>query len=128
MNNKVLVVDDDRDVSDFLKKAILKYNRQCIVKTTHSVPDAIRELVKAPYDILITDINMPEVSGFYLVEYVKKHFPDCKIVIMSGEPSLLKDAAKFNINGCLLKPFSVSELIEKLKFGSEKKLQYLQKE
>ncbi|MBN1383390.1 MAG: response regulator [Elusimicrobia bacterium] len=122
MIKKILIVDDDKSILSFLEKAILKFNSLNIVKRADSVSGAIQELLKNYYDILITDINIPDESGFYLIEYTKKNFPNCKIIAMSGEPSLLRDAKRLKLEGYLSKPFSVLKLAEELKIIDGKKV------
>ncbi len=113
ITKRILVVGDKEDIGIFLNKATFKCDRH-IVETVSSVLDAIYKFSENHYNILITNINMPEFSGFFLIRYVKTFFPECKVIAMSADPSLLEDARKIGICNCLLKPFTISEVMEKV--------------
>ncbi|MDD5687315.1 MAG: response regulator [Elusimicrobia bacterium] len=115
---RILIVDDEKGILDFLSKAIIKGN--CgIVETTSSVTDAIWKFAESPYgspyNILITDMKMPDKSGIFLIRHVKIFFPNCKIIAMSSDNSSLEEARKFGASACLLKPFNISDVVEQLK-------------
>ncbi|MFA5780337.1 MAG: response regulator [Elusimicrobiota bacterium] len=110
---RILIVDDNADVCRFLSSAVLKYDHS-VVDTAVSVTDAIWKFTENHYDVLITDINMPEVSGHFLINHVKKYFSECKIIAISSDHLALEDAKKFGAAVCLTKPFSVTELMEHL--------------
>ena len=110
---RILIVDDEKGIRDFLSKAISKYDG-VTVETVSSVSDAIKKFEKKSYNVLITDINMPGTSGLFLIRYVKKLFPDCMIIAMSTAGSQLEEAEKMGAAYCLSKPFSISEVIEKI--------------
>lgn len=110
---RILVVDDEKEIRDFLMKVILK-NGGYIVETVSSVREAVKKFSENNYNILITDINMPEISGFCLIGYVKKKFHDCKVIAMSAEGAQLEAAEKTGASFCLTKPFMISEIMEKI--------------
>jgi two-component system response regulator HydG len=110
---RILIVDDEKGIRDFLCKAILKYSGS-IVEAVSSVSDAIKKFEKKPYNVLITDINMPGTSGLFLIRYVKKLFPGCMIIAMSTAGSQLEEAEKIGASFCLSKPFTISEVLEKI--------------
>ena len=107
-----MIVDDDENVREFLK-ATLKSDHS-VVDTAASVSDAIWKFTENHYDVLITDINMPETSGHFLISHVKKYFLHCRIVAISGDYSALNKAKELGASVCITKPFSVTELMEHL--------------
>lgn len=110
---RILIVDDNKDIRKFLSKVILKYSNG-VVETASSVPDALEKFAKESYNTVITDINMPEISGFSLIRYIKIFCPDCKIVAMSADNTLLKEAKDIGASICLLKPFEISKIVKNL--------------
>jgi DNA-binding NarL/FixJ family response regulator len=63
-------------------------------------------------DILITDLNMPEMDGIETSQYVLNKYPDIKIIVLSGfnDDNMIYDAIEMGINGYLLKDTKPEEL------------------
>ena len=110
---RILIVDDEKGIRDFLSKAISKYDG-VVVEAVSSVSQGIKKFEKKPFNVLITDINMPGTSGLFLIRYIKRNFSDCKIVVMSTAGYQLEEAEKMGVSFCLSKPFLLSDVIEKL--------------
>jgi two-component system chemotaxis response regulator CheY len=76
--------------------------------------EALRQLPRERYDLIITDINMPDINGLELVSFIKRNEAYCAIplVIISTESSE-RDRAKgleLGADAYLVKPFDPSEL------------------
>ena len=108
---RVLIVDDEESIRNILSRMMLECGIS-VVETTNSTSDAIWKFAENHYDILITDINMPDTSGLFLVRHIKEFFSDCKIIAISGDYAILEDAKKLGASGCLTKPFTVTEVME----------------
>ncbi|MDP2969158.1 MAG: response regulator, partial [Deltaproteobacteria bacterium] len=54
------------------------------VVTAKNGKEALEHLRKEPFTILVTDIKMPEMDGFELMEVVRVEFPDIHIIVMTG--------------------------------------------
>ncbi|MDE6893425.1 MAG: helix-turn-helix domain-containing protein [Lachnospiraceae bacterium] len=122
---KILVVDDDclvcKNVKSKLQRIIGPDKLFC--QTAVSVVEAKLLLRNGPLpDILVTDLNMPGFSGFTLIKYVKEHYPDVTIYVLSGydDYQLVRQAFLSGADDYLLKPVDVEELREKLFHTSEK--------
>lgn len=70
----VLVVDDEEDVAAFIAEVVLKAGFS--VDTVHSGAQAISRLEAGHYDVLLSDLNMPDVDGRGLFEALQARFPD----------------------------------------------------
>jgi len=80
----VLLVEDDRNILAITKKMLEKLGYRTIAVND---PTEAVELIaeqQTPIDILLTDVVMPKLSGSALADTVKRHFPKCKVVFMSG--------------------------------------------
>ncbi len=108
----VLLVDDARDMLELLRRSI---NAMGLTPfTANNVVDAIEVLEHGPVDLVITDLNMPEVSGFQLVRYMGEHFPHIPVLVITGYPKL-EDAVQVMKLGAveyIVKPFTQEELRE----------------
>ncbi len=114
----VLVVDDDmlicENVMSKLRRIVGEESLYC--ETANSVVEA-KLAVKAHIpDILITDLNMPGISGLSLVKYVKENYPDVHIYVLSGydDYQLVRQAFLNGAEDYLLKPMEIEELREKV--------------
>ena len=120
---KILVVDDDCLICENVKSKLQRIGLAGLAcQTAVSVVDAKLLLqTDSPPDILITDLNMPGLSGFTLIKYVKEHYPDVIIYVLSGydDYQLVRQAFLSGADDYLLKPVDVEELREKLSHTSQ---------
>ena len=79
----VLVVDDESAIADTLA-AILSHNGYAPL-TAYDAEEALETALITPPEMLITDVILPGMSGIELAITVKKIFPDCKILLCSGQ-------------------------------------------
>ncbi|KAA3614711.1 MAG: response regulator [Calditrichaeota bacterium] len=112
---KILVVDDDDIFRGLLKDSLTQSGNKIV--TAQDGLRALRELEKQRFDMVITDIVMPEKEGIEVIREIKAKYPDVKIIAMSGgSPFLhaelnLKLAKKVGADLALQKPFMQNELI-----------------
>lgn len=108
---KVLVVDHDQATRNLLEKFLLL--KDIYVITTDSVSTGAKLLKKDHFDIVMTDINMPEINGFEFLLWMKKHQIQTNIIIMS---SIVSEAAKktysqYGILKYIPKPVNLEQLL-----------------
>lgn len=109
----IWVVDDDEEMSYAvgLMLKLLEYN----VTTFHNVRSAAQNIVggKKP-ELLILDINMPEVSGLDMVEFLRRRAEtkDLPIVMLSSEATdlIVDQALQLGADAYVMKPVTVEEL------------------
>ena len=83
---KILVVDDDCLICENVKSKLHRImgNGDLSCQTAVSVVEAKLLIQDQPPDILITDLNMPGISGISLIKYVKQRCPGTTIYVLSG--------------------------------------------
>lgn len=111
----ILLVDDDIDILELLQRHLksMDYHTYKAV----SVKEALYILKDTEIDLLVTDINMPEIDGLELVKYAAEHYPDMPKLVVTGFPSV-EDASKVIQHGVtdyLTKPFTKVELEDAVK-------------
>jgi NADH-quinone oxidoreductase subunit E/NADP-reducing hydrogenase subunit HndA len=106
MKGSVLVVDDEQIVLKSCERVLVPEGYE--VTTTGSPRDALVALDKNRFDLLITDIRMPEMSGLEFMREARKKDPDINIVVITGYPSQesIREALSLRIVDYLPKPFS----------------------
>lgn len=82
----LLVVDDERSICEVLEIAFRKQGHS--VETVQSVADAHRKLQTKIYDIIVSDIKMPQASGLDLLQYVRETHPDSLVILLTAYGSL----------------------------------------
>lgn len=103
----VLIVDDEENIRDFLSDFFAHYDYQPIVATNGK--EALELLRKKSFKLLITDFNMPEMSGIDLIRTVKKYKIKLTIIGMSVEDNR-KDFLEAGADFFVLKPFNFEQL------------------
>ncbi len=79
---RVLVVDDEEAIANSVS-AILALHH-CEVRTAYDAPRAMRMAADFEPQALVSDVMMPGMGGIDLAVYVRKHFPGCKVLLISG--------------------------------------------
>jgi len=105
----ILVVDDDETILDLLKEALpaLGYTADFAV----AGDEAIQLLKKKPYDLILSDIRMPDINGIDVARAAYEDRPEVPILFMSGNPNTIVEDRSF-----LAKPFTITELETKLEY------------
>lgn len=120
----ILIIDDNETILDIIKQSLL-YKSSHDITTMHSGVDGLKEFTENPdkYDLVISDMKMPNVDGIELIQRIKKINPNTKIIGMSGGGvfDYLQLAKEFGADDLIYKPFSVDELIERIDSVIQKK-------
>jgi len=111
---RVLYVEDNEYVRESTKE-ILERFFQHITVGVNGV-DGLEKFGQSKYDLVITDINMPIMNGIEMIKNIRKIDNDIPILIISAhsESRYFMDAIKQNIDGYLLKPLEMKQLINQL--------------
>lgn len=123
-DNLVWVIDDDRSIRWVLEKTLKKVDIQ--VQCFENAEGIMHAIQKQQPATIITDIRMPGMDGFALMEKVKQDYPDIPVIVMTAHSDL--DSAVSAYEGgafeYLPKPFDVDDAVElvqrALKFNQRK--------
>jgi HD-like signal output (HDOD) protein/ActR/RegA family two-component response regulator len=81
---RILFVDDERSILDGLRRMLRKQAGQWEMEFVDSAAEALQKLSAASFDILVTDMKMPEMDGAELLEQVRQRWPDLGRIVLSG--------------------------------------------
>lgn len=111
-NISILVVDDEPIVLRSCE-LVLKAEGYSVEKAS-SGKDAVLKMEQNIYDLVLTDLKMPEMDGITLIRWLKQKRPDTGIVIITGYPSqdTIKEALELGIIDYVPKPFTPAVLID----------------
>ncbi|MBD3258502.1 response regulator [candidate division GN15 bacterium] len=106
----ILVVDDEEIIREFLVEVLEDYD----VTIACDGAEAIDKIKEQQFDLVITDLRMPRVSGEEVVKSVREVSPETKVIVISGYSSLYTVSQSVNHGACafLSKPFSINELLQ----------------
>lgn len=114
---KVMLVDDEKLIIEGLKNIIdWKEVGLEVVETALNGKEAFDKFNENKIDIIITDINMSQVTGLELIKYIRDIDLNIKFVILTGydEFNYAKEAIKYDVNNYILKPINEEELKDTL--------------
>lgn len=106
----ILIVDDDINILELIQRHLHSMNYHSYKAV--SVKEAVAILRDTQIDLLITDLKMPEVDGFQLIQFASEHYPNMPKLVVTGYPSV-QDALSAIKSGAvdyLVKPFTKEEL------------------
>jgi CheY-like chemotaxis protein len=108
---KILLVDDNGDDIFLTRKALERKNCEVVLAT--SVTEAFRQIAAQRFDVLITDLHMPDAGdGFAVVTAMRHTQPEALTLVVSGYPDVPKAMAAITMQAdkVLVKPFDVEQL------------------
>lgn len=112
----ILVVDDQDQVREYAME-VLRLQGHRVSGASDGVA-ALRSLRSHPCGVIVTDVLMPEMDGIQLIREIGTHFPDVRIVAMSGGGQCLSDAGYTQMakglgaHATLSKPFKPAQLLQ----------------
>lgn len=109
---RILVVDDELVVIKSAERVLKSEGFQ--IEGALGGREAILKMEQGNYDLVFTDLKMPEVDGITLIRWIKKSRPNVGIVIITGYPSqeTMKEAIELGIIDYVPKPFTPSVLLD----------------
>ena len=114
MAETILIVDDDLVSLDFMGSGLIAQGYKALIAYTADL--AVEILLQNQVDLLITDVEMPEKDGFFLVEQVRKIIKYRKLPIImlftSYDKGEIEKGSKYDVKVFLKKPFEQKELLK----------------
>ena len=114
MNKLILVVEDDPDVREHVKKWLLdnRYNAQ----TASTGSEAIEMVEKMEPDLMVLDLNLPDISGESVCREVKGIYPNLPVIMLTAKDSTNNLVHGFEVGAddYITKPFDIDELLVRI--------------
>lgn len=107
---KILIIDDDPYILPLLQDALFD-QEEIVVTTTSDSLEAIAMLRSKNFDVVITDLNMPNADGLIVISTIRENNPDTLVVIITGFATLDSaiEGIRMGVFDYLPKPFSAHE-------------------
>ncbi|RKY30796.1 MAG: response regulator [Candidatus Omnitrophota bacterium] len=129
MSKSILIIDDDKLILMTLKRLLTKEGYK--VTTALSGLWALKKIEEGGFDLIISDIKMPEMDGIetvkkireYLSQNNKKPIPEIFITAYAKE-DIYQKALELNAAGYIEKPFDIKSLLHTVREAMEKQVHY----
>ncbi|HNP70149.1 MAG TPA: response regulator [Kouleothrix sp.] len=108
--SRLLIVEDDTNVRDFCVRLLRMNGYQVVAAENGRV--ALQYLSQASYDLVFTDLQMPEMGGIELLNELREHYPDTDAIVFTAHATVetARQALKLGAFDYLTKPVTVDDL------------------
>ena len=117
-NTRILLVDDSNSTREILRKMLAPQPDFAVVGSFDNARTALSQIKTLNPDLVLMDVEMPEIDGLKATRAIMQQYPDSKIVILSShiKEIYIKQAVNAGAKGYLLKSNSAAELIHGIRF------------
>ena len=108
---RILVIDDEEEIADVVKDVLASAGHE--VDVALSGADGIRRAVAGTYDLVFTDLGMPDMSGLEVAATLGREKPGLPVALVTGWGASLdeEDARRKGVVAVVHKPFEIDELV-----------------
>lgn len=111
-NPKILIIDDEQTIVSSMVYYFVRKGYDA--KGFNNPEEAIAALAQNGFDVVVTDLHMDRITGFEIIELVRKKFPEVLIIAMSGKYTR-HDIEGLDVNYFFEKPFLFKDLEDVIK-------------
>ena len=113
----ILLVDDNALIKEVLVQWIRSTVENIRILTAQNGREALEILKNTPVSLILTDLQMPVMNGFELIEYCKKNRPEIQIYAMTGErtPEVVRQLGLMGVPLTVEKPFDFGEVASRIR-------------
>ena len=114
MKRVILIVDDEERILFVLQNVLTRLDNGLEVVTAATAEEGLQKVTDTPFDLVITDLIMPDMDGIELTERVRGLDNDVPVVWMTayGCESFKPEAERLGVAWCLEKPLEIGEFRE----------------
>jgi DNA-binding NtrC family response regulator len=112
MQIRILLIEDDLTLAKSFERVLISEGYQVDLSTRGD--DGLRQAVGQPYDLVITDLKLPGLTGLEVIAQLHQTHPSLPLILMTafGTTQTAIEATKFGACEYLVKPFEVAELLD----------------
>ncbi len=115
MTQTILIIEDDHDLREFLVDLLL--DNGFSVKTAEDGVEGLKQLKKSKPDLVLLDLNLPNIKGETVCTEIKKDFPEIPIIILTAKTTTPEIVYGLNLGAddYISKPFETDELLARIR-------------
>ena len=121
---RILIVDDEADIRNALVRILRLEGYHA--EEVESGQAALDTLQRYTYDLIVLDMHMPGMSGLEVMQYVREHYPEIYIIILTGQATLesaIVATKSDNVIDYLLKPANNEEFVNTIEIALKKRIE-----
>jgi CheY-like chemotaxis protein len=121
--NKILIVDDSRDIRDILSKVLSLMGFEAAVASNGN--EALNLFLTNSFDLVLTDLEMPDLDGWTLALHIKDKSPNTPVVLITGseKEAVMERLEGSSIDSILFKPFMLEDIQKTVQTLLDEKLE-----
>ncbi len=106
----VLIVDDEPSITALIARQLKGDGLDC--DQASSAAEALEHLDQKEYDVVVTDVRMPEMSGIDLLKTIKQRDREIQVIVITGNPDIgsAVEAIRSSVDDYLVKPLELSQV------------------
>lgn len=118
---KMLLVDDELDFLDLMRKRLQKRNVD--VMAVPSGEEGVRAVQEHDFDVVVLDVRMPGMNGLEVLREIKRIAPELEVIILTGHANLeyVDEGLALGAFDYLIKPVAFNDLLSKVTDASQKR-------
>ena len=118
--NHILVVDDDEQLRTTLCEQLL--SEGYTVTMADDGEKALATIKEKNVDVAVVDVKMPKVNGFEVLEFVKKNYPNIKIIMLTAYADLrnVNKCKELGADDVIEKPYDIGDLFDSIHYVSKR--------
>ena len=126
MEERILVVDDEKAIRDFLYQALTRLGG-FVVELAENGEEALKKIEKEDFDLVLTDLKMPTMDGLQLISEIAKFKPETLMVLLTGHGTIESalEAMKRGASDYLPKPINLDEMLMRLRKVLEERQRFI---
>jgi two-component system sensor histidine kinase/response regulator len=126
MKERILVVDDEKAIRDFLYQALTRLGG-FVVELAENGEEALKKIKKEDFDLVLTDMKMPTMDGLQLISEIAKFKPETLMVLLTGHGTVESalEAMKRGASDYLSKPINLDEMLMRLRKVLEERQRFI---
>ena len=111
---RILIIDDESAIRELLGREL--YKKGYFVTVAKDGLEGLKEALEHYYDLVITDVRMPNIGGMDCIKILKKLNPELNFIVVTGFvlEENLAELVKREAYPCIRKPFDLEELLRKV--------------
>lgn len=113
---KVLMIDDNVELIGAVKEYFKSSKQIEVIEEAHDGLEGFKTLEKSNCDIVILDLIMPNKDGMYVLEQMKKHNINKKVIVATSynTQEVIREVSEYGVNYYILKPFDFTDLEKRI--------------
>lgn len=104
----VMIIEDDPMVREINSKFLGKVDGFSLCKTTGSICEAMKYILKTPPDLILLDVYLPQENGLEFLRWLRKEEIACDVILITADKSMesVQEALRYGTIDYLIKPFT----------------------